>query len=75
MSDDNETESADAAEQPKPDEGRTTCTPCRGTGQVISNLGGEPKQVACPWCDGTGQFIPGHDAQGQPSEEDPAPAP
>ena len=39
------------------------CAPCRGSGQVISNLGGSPSQVTCPWCDGGGVFIPGHDAQ------------
>jgi DnaJ-class molecular chaperone len=39
------------------------CTACRGTGKVISTLGGEPKQVTCPWCEGTGRYIPGHDAQ------------
>ncbi len=39
------------------------CTACRGTGRVISNLGGSPSEVPCPWCDGTGRFIPGHDAQ------------
>ena len=39
------------------------CAPCRGTGQVISNLGGSPSQVACPWCEGSGTQIPGHDAQ------------
>ena len=39
------------------------CAPCRGTGQVISNLGGSPSQVVCPWCEGTGKQTPGHDAQ------------
>jgi DnaJ-class molecular chaperone len=39
------------------------CAPCRGTGRVISTLGGSPQEVACPWCEGTGRFIPGHDAQ------------
>ena len=39
------------------------CAPCRGTGRVISNLGGAPQDVRCPWCDGTGRFIPGHNAQ------------
>jgi DnaJ-class molecular chaperone len=39
------------------------CTACRGTGTVISNLGGSPNQIPCPWCDGTGHRIPGHDAQ------------
>lgn len=45
------------AAEPRP------CAPCRGTGVVRSNLGGETKDVRCPWCDGTGTFIPGHDAQ------------
>jgi len=39
------------------------CRPCRGTGTVISRLGGEAKEVACPWCDGTGVRRPGTDAQ------------
>jgi DnaJ-class molecular chaperone len=39
------------------------CSPCRGTGRVISNLGGTPNEVTCPWCEGTGTFVPGHDAQ------------
>jgi DnaJ-class molecular chaperone len=39
------------------------CPPCRGTGRVISRLGGEPHEVTCPWCDGTGRRTPGHDAQ------------
>ena len=39
------------------------CSPCRGTGKLISNLGGEASTVTCPWCEGTGQFIPEHDAQ------------
>jgi DnaJ-class molecular chaperone len=36
-----------------PDE---VCPPCRGTGTVISNLGGEPHPVECPWCHGTGRL-------------------
>ena len=39
------------------------CSACRGTGSVISTLGGSPNPVTCPWCDGSGRFIPGHDAQ------------
>jgi DnaJ-class molecular chaperone len=39
------------------------CTACRGTGSVISGLGGTPHPEPCPWCDGTGRFIAGHDAQ------------
>jgi DnaJ-class molecular chaperone len=40
-----------------------SCAPCRGTGHVISNLGGEPSTVTCPWCEGGGVQLPGHDAQ------------
>jgi len=36
---------------------------CRGSGQVISNLGGSPSKLTCPWCDGSGQRVPGGDAQ------------
>jgi DnaJ-class molecular chaperone len=39
------------------------CPPCRGTGHVLSLLGGTPAQVVCPWCEGSGMQIPGHDAQ------------
>jgi DnaJ-class molecular chaperone len=45
------------AAEPKP------CAPCRGTGQLISNLGGEPSTVTCPWCEGGGMQLAGHDAQ------------
>lgn len=50
---------AESPAAPEPPE----CSACRGTGQVSSNLGGSPSQVTCPWCEGTGRFIPGHDAQ------------
>ena len=39
-----------------------TCPPCRGTGRVVSRLGGSSATVTCPWCEGTGRVIPGHDA-------------
>lgn len=39
------------------------CTVCRGTGTLISGLGGSPSNVTCAWCEGTGTFIPDHDAQ------------
>jgi DnaJ-class molecular chaperone len=39
------------------------CTVCRGTGTLISNLGGSPSSVECAWCEGTGVFLPEHDAQ------------
>jgi len=51
-----------------PEESRTTCTPCRGTGKVISNLGDTSHEVTCPWCDGTGRFAAGRDAQEHPAE-------
>jgi DnaJ-class molecular chaperone len=44
-------------------EERAVCTPCRGTGRVISNKGGTPSEVECPWCEGGGRFLPEHDAQ------------
>ncbi|HTY97572.1 MAG TPA: hypothetical protein VMB91_11075 [Solirubrobacteraceae bacterium] len=37
--------------------------PCGGSGQLISNLGGSPKNVSCPWCAGTGKRQPNVDAQ------------
>jgi DnaJ-class molecular chaperone len=39
------------------------CTPCRGTGKVVSNLGGTPQLVTCPWCEGSGRYQREHDAQ------------
>ena len=40
------------------------CTVCRGTGTVISNLGGSPSTLSCPWCEGTGTYLGAeHDAQ------------
>jgi DnaJ-class molecular chaperone len=39
------------------------CMPCRGTGKVISNLGGKRCELPCPWCRGTGRRTPGVDAQ------------
>ncbi|HEY3020122.1 MAG TPA: hypothetical protein VGJ32_08015 [Solirubrobacteraceae bacterium] len=41
-----------------------TCSACRGTGRVTSNLGGTPHDVPCPWCGGGGRRLPpSHDAQ------------
>jgi len=39
------------------------CGACRGSGVVISNLGGEPHEQPCPWCDGGGVALRDHDAQ------------
>jgi DnaJ-class molecular chaperone len=41
----------------------TPCPPCRGTGRIVSHLGGSASTVTCPWCEGTGHVLPGHDAQ------------
>jgi DnaJ-class molecular chaperone len=66
------------------EEDRSTCTPCRGSGQVVSRLGGDEHQVTCPWCGGSGRFEPGRDAQefagqgetagaaGKPNADEPA---
>jgi hypothetical protein len=43
--------------------GPRECMPCRGSGQVISNLGGTPGKVSCPWCGGSGVRVAGIDAQ------------
>lgn len=41
-----------------------SCRACRGSGKVISNLGGSPSEVECPWCEGSGRFLGSeHDAQ------------
>lgn len=52
------------------DEDRTTCTPCRGTGAVISGKGGTPQSVQCPWCGGTGRYAADRDAQAARREAD-----
>ena len=36
---------------------------CRGTGKVISNLGGTPSTIDCPWCGGSGTRLAEIDAQ------------
>jgi DnaJ-class molecular chaperone len=39
------------------------CSPCRGTGVVVSNLGGSRSEIECPWCGGTGRRQPRRNAQ------------
>jgi DnaJ-class molecular chaperone len=46
------------------------CMPCHGSGQVVSNLGGEPRKVTCPWCHGEGVRLRGADAQEWRVEQD-----
>ena len=55
-----------AADDPAAEPGE--CLACRGTGTLISGLGGTPHEVRCPWCEGTGTRIPGIDAQAHPAE-------
>lgn len=45
------------------------CMPCRGSGKLISNLGGTPSTIDCPWCEGGGVRLPGIDAQARWREE------
>jgi DnaJ-class molecular chaperone len=53
-------------EQAAPD----PCTACRGSGSVVSNIGGTAHTVTCPWCDGGGLYLRGHDAQSRWREAD-----
>jgi DnaJ-class molecular chaperone len=58
--DDEHSDDGDATEA---SHGPQECMPCRGTGSVISNLGGEASKVTCPWCLGEGTRQQGVDAQ------------
>jgi hypothetical protein len=53
------------------------CMACRGTGSVISNLGGSPSTVQCPWCNGSGLRPAEIDAQAHWGEagDEPSQAP
>jgi hypothetical protein len=44
--------------------------PCRGTGEVVSNLGGTPSKVTCPWCGGGGIRLAEVDAQSRWLQKD-----
>ncbi len=48
---------------PEPPTGPQPCSPCRATGKVFATRGEEQVSVACPWCQGTGTWEPGYDAQ------------
>jgi len=39
------------------------CMACGGSGRVVSNLGGAPSSVPCPWCEGRGMRLSDVDAQ------------
>ena len=59
---------AEASHEPR------ECMACRGQGQVISNLGGTPNSVTCPWCSGSGVRQADADAQASWKSADGAPA-
>jgi DnaJ-class molecular chaperone len=59
--------SAEAAQPSEPE----PCVACRGTGRLVSNLGGEARMVECPWCDGGGVRLAGHDAQARWRDQPP----
>jgi DnaJ-class molecular chaperone len=54
---------SDATHEPR------ECMACRGTGRVISNLGGSPSTVECPWCGGGGLRPAEADAQAHWGEQ------
>jgi hypothetical protein len=58
--------------------GPQECMPCRGTGELVSNLDEKTSTVVCPWCEGTGKRVPDIDAQqswlAQEDDEQPAAA-
>lgn len=53
----------DGGDSTEASHGPQECMPCRGSGRVISNLGGEANKIPCPWCLGEGIRQPGIDAQ------------
>lgn len=60
----------DSEDQAEASHGPRECMPCRGSGRVISNLGGTPSTVTCPWCGGGGVRLPEVDAQAGWLEEE-----
>lgn len=56
-------ENDDNEDLPDASHGPRECMPCRGSGKVISNLGGTASVVPCPWCAGDGVRLAGMDAQ------------
>jgi hypothetical protein len=71
-------ETEDSEEQTGAAHAPRECMACRGSGKLISNLGGTPSTVSCPWCEGGGVRLPEVDAQAHwpPNEpEPPAPEP
>ena len=66
---------SDSADQAETGQAETShrpreCMACRGSGKVISHLGGTVSTVTCPWCRGGGVRVPGLDAQASWLERD-----
>ena len=57
------TDASNGEDQQAASEAPRECMACRGSGQVISNLGGTPSNLTCPWCAGVGVRVAGIDAQ------------
>ena len=76
MAGDDDSESSESEGRPEGSHEPRECMPCRGSGQVISNLDGTPGKVTCPWCGGGGMRAPDTDAQAHwpANEVPPAPA-
>ena len=66
-------ETANNEDQPEAAHEPRECMPCRGSGRLISKLGGETSEVTCPWCAGGGMRVEGIDAQAGWPTEDAAP--
>jgi DnaJ-class molecular chaperone len=66
---DSDVDRAEASHEPR------ECMPCRGSGLVMSNLGGTPNTVTCPWCGGDGLRLSEVNAQAKWLEDDGAAGP
>jgi DnaJ-class molecular chaperone len=64
-------EAGDSQDDADRSQGPRECMACRGSGQVISNLGGTSTTVACPWCAGAGVRLAEVDAQARWKNEQP----
>jgi len=51
------------SKEPEAPVGPQPCNVCRATGKVFAMRGEELVPVDCPWCQGSGTWEPGHDAQ------------
>jgi DnaJ-class molecular chaperone len=56
-------EHSDGGDSTEASHGPQECMPCRGSGRVVSSLGGETNKITCPWCQGEGTRQYGIDAQ------------